>query len=158
MFIATLILILSSALFGFYIQETCRRILGRKFDRDYFNPIVNANRLEFLSVRKAVQEPNAPIEYSSFRMMLRCDYQALRYLLKTLCNEKQSYSRDDQLLMAYFRLTSFSLSLRHLLRLGERQPMLRMTAILEHFANVLGRRVSQAKVNDLSASEYFLTL
>lgn len=158
MFIATLILILSSALFCFYLQETCRRILGKKFDRGHFMPIVNANRLEFLSVRKAIQEASAPIEYSRFRIMLRCDYLALKYLLKTIGNEKGRYSRVERFLMAYFCLAAFSLSLRHLLRLGERAAMLRMVSILEYFCNVIGQRVNAADPGDLSASEYFLKL
>jgi hypothetical protein len=152
MFIATSILILAGAMFFFYLQETCRRILRKRFDRAYFAPIVNANRLEFLLVRKAIQDSSAPLEYSQFRMMLRCDYLALRYLLKKLGNEKRIYSREDWVLMAYFRLTAFSLSLRHRMRLDERKPMLLMTSILEYFGNVIGRRVSRAKLGDLSAS------
>lgn len=156
--ISTLILVFGSALLCFHFQEICRRILRRKFDRDYFMPIVNSNRLEFLSVRQAAQETNAPLEYSRFRMMLKCDCLALLYLLKTVANKEQRFSIEERLLTAYFRLTGLSLSLRHLLRLGERAAMLRMTSILEYYANVLGRRVSEAKVSDLSASEYFLTL
>jgi hypothetical protein len=151
MVIATSILILAGAMFFFYLQETCRRILRKRFDRAYFAPIVKANRLEFLLVRKAIQESKAPLEYSHFPMMLRCDYLALRYLLKNLGNEKRRYSREDWILMAYFRLTAFSLSLRHRLHLDERKPMLRMTFILEYFGNVIGWRVNRAKLGDLSA-------
>jgi hypothetical protein len=152
MFIATSILILAGAMFFFYLQETCRRILRKRFDRAYFAPIVNANRLEFLLVRKAIQESSTPLEYSQFRLMLRCDYLALRYLLKNLGNEKRRYSREQRILMAYFRLTAFSLSLRHRLRLDERKPMLRMTSILEYFGNVIGQQVNRARLGNLSAS------
>ena len=52
MFVASLILILSTALFFFYFQATCQKILRRQFDAEYFQVIVKANRLEFPSVQK----------------------------------------------------------------------------------------------------------
>jgi hypothetical protein len=158
MFLAALILILSTAMFFFYFQAVCQRILRHEFDRDYFQPIVNANRLEFPSVRKVLEEFGAPLEYSRFRMMLRCDYLALTYLLKNAANESRRYSLEDHLLMAYFRLSFLSLSLRHMFRLGERKIVLRLTKILEHFGNTVGRRVALAKIGDISASEYFMSL
>ena len=51
MVLAALILILSTAMFFFYFQVTCQKILRLQFDREYFRPIVNANRLEFLALR-----------------------------------------------------------------------------------------------------------
>ena len=81
MFLAALILILSTALFFFYLQAVCQKILRRKFDQEYFQSIVNANRLEFLSVRKALEEFDAPVDYPRLRMMLKCDYLALTFLL-----------------------------------------------------------------------------
>jgi hypothetical protein len=158
MFLAVLILTLSTAMFFFYFQAVCQRILQREFDRDYFLPIVNANRLEFPSVQKVLEEFGAPLEYSRFRMMLKCDYLALTYLLKTAANQSRRYSIDDRLLMAYFRLSFLSLSLRHVFRLGERRVVLRLTSILQYFGNTVGRRVALAKMGDVSASEYFLTL
>lgn len=158
MFLAGLILILSTAMFFFYFQAVCQRILHREFDRDYFLPIVNANRLEFLSVRKVMEEFSAPLEYSRFRMMLKCDFLALAYLLKTAANPNRRYSFDERLLIVYFRICFISLSMRHMFRLGERKMVLRLTEILEYFANSLGHRVSLAKVGELSASDYFLTL
>jgi hypothetical protein len=158
MVVAVLILIFSTAMFFFYFQATCQRVLRREFDRDYFTPVVNANRLEFPSVRKAVLDYTVPVEYSRFRMMLKCDYLALSYLLGSAGNQQRRYSKEDRLLMLYFRLTVFSLTLRHLFHLGERPAILRMTAILEYFGNVIGRRVNLAKTGYLSASDYLLTL
>jgi hypothetical protein len=158
MLLAALILILSTAMFFFYFQAVCQRILHHEFDRDYFLPIVNANRLEFPSVRKVMEEFGAPLEYSRFRMMLKCDYLALTYLLKNAGNQTRRYSFEDRLLMAYFRLSFFSLSFRHIFRLSERKIVLRLTNILEYFGNTVGRRVALAKIGDISASDYFLTL
>ena len=93
MIIASLILIVSTALFLFYFQATCQRILRKKFEQEYFQSIVNANRLEFPSVRKALEEFDAPVDYSRYRMTLKCDFLALTYLLKHAANAQQRFTR-----------------------------------------------------------------
>jgi hypothetical protein len=158
MFLDTLILILSTAMFFFYFQAVCERILRYEFDRDYLLPILNANHLEFPSVRKVIEEFGNPLEYSQFHVMLKCDYLALTYLLKTAANQTHRYSVNERLLMAYFRFSFLSLALRHLFRLRERKIVLRLTTILEYFGNTVGRRVALAKSGDISASNYFMSL
>jgi hypothetical protein len=158
MFFAVVILTLSMAMFFFYLQTICLRILQREFDRDYFLPIVNANRLEFPSVRKAVQEFDTPIDYARFCMMLKCDFLALTYLLKNAANESHRYAPQDRLLILYFHLTYLILRVRHWLRLDEKLPILRLTSILQFFGNVVGLRVSSTRFRDISASDYLLTL
>ena len=56
MFMAALILMVSTGLFFFYIQAVCQKILRRQFSQEFFQSIVNANRLEFPSVRKAIED------------------------------------------------------------------------------------------------------
>jgi hypothetical protein len=158
MLLAALILILVTALFLFYLQVTCRRILRRQFDREYFHAIVNANRLEFLAVRKAAEELGAPIDYPRMLMMLRCDFLALTYLLKNAANVNQRYSREERLLMLYFRLAFASLIARHWLRLREKPAILKLTAILQYFANVVGKRVNTVRFGNLTAPDYLLNL
>jgi hypothetical protein len=158
MLIAVLILVFSTALLGFYFQTICQRILRQEFDRDYFLSIVNANRLEFPSVREAVQEFDVPVDYARFCMMLKCDYLALTYLLKNAANESRRYSVEERLLIVYFHLVYIWLQVRHLFRMGEKPPILRLTSILEYFGNVVGRRVGFARLGGLSASDYLLTL
>lgn len=158
MFLAALILIFSTALFFFYFQATCQKILRRQFDREYFQAIVNANRLEFPSVRKALEEFDAPVDYPRLRMMLKCDFLALTYLLKNAANLQQRYSSEERLLMIYFRFTFLSMLMRHWLRLREKPPILKLTVILQYFANVLGQRVNTIRLADLSASDYLLKL
>ncbi len=158
MIIAVLILILSLAMLFFYLQTICLKILRQEFDRDYFLPIVNANRLEFPAVRKAVEEFDAPLDYARFCMMLKCDFLALSYLLKNAANESRRLTSRDRLLILYFHITYFMLHLRHLLRLDEKLPILRLTSILKFFGNVVGLRISSANFQDLSASDYLLTL
>lgn len=158
MFLAALILILSVAMFFFYLQTICLKILRQEFDHDYFLPIVNANRLEFPSVRKAVEEFDAPVDYARFCMMLKCDFLALSYLLKNAGNENHRYTPQDRLLIFYFHLTYVLLRFRHLLKFDEKTPILRLTSILRFFGNVVGMRVSSTRFRDISASDYLLTL
>lgn len=158
MFVAAAILILSTAMFFFYLQTICLRILQREFDREYFLPIVNANRLEFPSVRRAVEEFDAPVDYARFCMMLKCDFLALTYLLKNAANKSRRYAPQDRLLIFYFHVTYFLLRVRHCLRMNEKISILRLTSILQFFGNVVGLRVNAAHFRDISASDYLLTL
>ncbi len=158
MFLAALILILSTALFFFYFQATCQKILRTQFEREYFQSIVNANRLEFPSVRKSLEEFGAPVDYQRLRMMLKCDYLALTYLLKNAANVNQQYSHEERLLMVYFRFVFLSLFARHLFRLREQTPVLKLTAVLQYFANVVGQRVNTVRFGNLTASDYLLNL
>ena len=158
MFLASLILIISTGLFFFYFQVTCQKILGRQFEQEYFQSIVNANRLEFPVIRKSLEEFEGPVDYARVRMTLQCDYLALTYLLKNAANVNQRYSREEQLLIFYFRAVFFSLVVRHVLKLREKPAILRLTAILQYFANVVGQRVSLVRFGNLTASDYLLSL
>lgn len=158
MIVATMILIISVALFFFYIQVTCQKILARKFSEAYFQSIVDANRLEFPFVRKALEEFDTPVDYPWVCMTLKCDYLALTYLLKNAANVKQSYTREERLLMLYFRAILFSLFTLHLLKLREKPTIINLTRVLQHFADLVGQRVDQARFGELSASEYLQTL
>ena len=158
MFLAALILILSTALFFFYLQAVCQKILRRQFDQEYFRAIVNANRLEFPSIRKALEEFGTPVDYPRLRMMLKCDYLALTYLLKNAANVNQRYSQEERLLMFYFRLVFFFFWTRHWLKLREQPAVLKLTTILEYFANVVGQRMNMVRFGSLTAADYLLNL
>jgi hypothetical protein len=158
MILAALILILSTALFFFYFQVTCQRILRRQFDREYFHSIVNANRLEFPSLRKSLEEFGAPVDYPRLRMMLKCDFLALTYLLKNAANVNQRYSGEERLLILYFRWQFLSMAVRRLLRFGEKKAILRLTSVLQYFANVVGQRVNTVRFGNWTAADYLLNL
>ena len=158
MIVAALILILSTALFFFYFQVTCQKILRRQFDREYFQSIASANRLEFPSLRKSLEEFGAPVDYSRLRMMLKCDFLALTYLLKNAANVNQRYSNDERLLILYFRWQFLSLAVRRLLKVGENKAILKSTSVLQYFANVVGQRVNAVKFGNLTAADYLLNL
>jgi hypothetical protein len=158
MVLAALILILSTAFFFFYVQATCQRILRRQFDREYFLTVVNASGLEFPAVRRTLGELNAPVDYPRLRMILKCDFLALTYLLKNAVNVHQRYSGEERLLMFYFRLIFASLIARHWLRVGENPAILKLTTILQYFANVVGQRVNTVRFANLTAADYLLEL
>ena len=113
MFVATLILILSTALFFFYLQAVCQKILRRQFSQEFFQSIVLANRLEFPSVRKAIEDLGSPVEYPRLALTLKCDFLALTYLLKNAANVNQRYSYEERLLIVYFKLVFAYLVTRH---------------------------------------------
>jgi hypothetical protein len=153
MILSALILILSTAFFFFYLQATCQRILRQQFDREYFLAVVKANRLEFAMVRRTLGDLNAPVDYPRLRMMLKGDFLALTYLLKNAVNVHQRYSLEERLLMGYFRLVFASLITRHWLRVGEKPAILKLTVILQYFANMVGQRVNTFCFANLTASD-----
>ena len=142
MILATLILILSTAAFFFHFQVTCEKILRRQFERDYFQSIASVIRLEFPSFRKSLEEFGAPADYSRLPKMLKSDLLALTYLLKNSGNVKPGNSYEEQLLILYFRCQLLSLAVRHLVKVGENRAILRLTSVLQYFANVVGQRVN----------------
>jgi hypothetical protein len=158
MFMATLILILSTGLLFFYLQAVCQKILRRQFTQEFFQSIVNANRLEFPSVRKAIEDFGSPLEYPRLKLTLKCDFLALTYLLKNAANVNQRYSYEERLLILYFKLVFASLVTRHWLKLRETPAALKLTTILEYFANVVGERVNTVRFGNLTASDYLLNL
>ena len=151
---ATIVLIVSAALFFFYIQITCQKILRRQFEREYYQSIAHANRLEFAFLRKSLEEFGAPVDYFRLRMVLKCDFLALTYLLKNVDNVNQRYSNEERLLILYFRWQFISFAVRRLLRVGEREAALRLTSVLQYFANVVGRRALTVRFGNLTADDY----
>ncbi len=158
MFMAALILMVSTGLFFFYFQAVCQKILRRQFSQEFFQSIVNANRLEFPSVRKAIEDLGSPMEYPRLLLTLRCDFLALTYLLRNAANVNQRYSYEERLLILYFKLVFAALITCHWLKLRETPAALKLTAILEYFANVVGERVNSVRFGNLTASVYLLNL
>jgi hypothetical protein len=157
MFLPCLILIVSTEFLLFYFQVVCERILRRQFAQEYFRSIVNVNRLEFASVQKAIEDFGSPVEYARLTVTLRCDFLVLTYLLKNATNVNQRCTCTEHLLMFYFRVVFASLAARHWLRWRENSAVLKLTAILQYFANVVGERISSVRVRDMTVSD-FLTI
>jgi len=157
MIMPTLVLIVSAGLLIFYVQAVCQKILQRPFTHEYFQAIANVNNLEFPSVRKAIGEVGAPVEYPRHILTLRCDFLVLTYLLKNATSVYQGCTYEERLLILYFQVLFVSLFLRHWLRWREDSAVLKLTIILQYFANVVGERVNRVGFGNLSASD-FLTL
>jgi hypothetical protein len=151
MILSWLIMALSMAMFFFYFQATCQKILRRQFEQEYFHSIANVIRLEFPSLQNALAEPGATLDYSRLPKMLRSDFHALTYLLKNTAGASQRYSREERVLMLYFRWQLISLAARRTLKVGEKRAILKLASVLRYFANVIGQRVNTAGFGDLRA-------
>jgi len=151
MILAWLILALSLAMVFFYFQATCQRILRRQFEREYFQIIADVIRLEFPSLRKSLDDFGVAVDYSRLPRALKCDFLALTHLLKSTGNVHQRYSTEQRLLIHYFRVQLFSLAVRRLLRVGEKKAALRLTSVLQYFANVVGQRLYAEEFGNLKA-------
>ena len=156
--VSVVILIVSTALLPFYLHETCKRILRREFGHDVFLPVVNANRLEFPFIRKVLEEFDVPVDYPRFRVQLMSDFLVLTYLLKNACNPRRRLSNDERLLCIYFVLVFLVLIIAHTLRFNERAVVLKLTLILEYFANVVGERLNRIRLGDMTGSDYLIGL
>ncbi len=135
------VLVVSTALFFFYLQATCERALQREFSHPYFREIVQAIQLEYPRLRDSY-ESNASPNYSDARLALECDFTALTYLVKRGGGASRRLSRPEKLLMLYFRVLLFSLPIRHALKLQERNAVLKSASILQYFANLTGETLN----------------
>ena len=161
MLLSVVVLIVSLGLFLFYLHESCERcekILRHEFDAEFFHAVVNANRLEFPFVRKAVEEFDVPVDYLRFRMQLFCDFLALIFLLKNACNPGRRLSNDERLLWIYFLVLFLGFIIVHTLRFNQRAVVLKLTAILQYFANVVGERLNTVRLGDMTGSDYLMRL
>ena len=158
MILAWVILALSLAMVFFYFQATCLKILRRPFDQEYFQSIAKVIRLEFPSLRKSLEEFGVPVDYRRLRRTLKSDFFALIYLLKNAANVNQRFSNEERLLLLYFRWQLLSLAVRRLLKAGETKTILRLTSVLEYFANVVGQRMNTAGFGNLKAVNFLANL
>ena len=141
MILSSLILTLSLAIDFFYFQATCQKILSRQFDREYSQSIARVVRLEFPTLQKSLDDIGIAVDYSRLPRALKCDFLALTHLLKNTANVKQGYSKEQLLLILYFHVQFLSLPVQRLLRVGDRKAALRLTSVLQYFANVIGQRL-----------------
>ena len=142
------VLAASAALFFFYLQAACERVLRREFSHSYLQDVITAIQLEYPRLREGVAA-NASLQYSETRIALECDFIALQYLLKSSDRARRHLSPSEKGLMLYFRFLLFSMSIRHALNLQEKESVLKLTTILQYFANLLGERV---RVNSLDTA------
>lgn len=145
------ILILSTALFIFYIQTLCEKVLRREFSRPFFQDVLNTLDLEFPRLREALSA-NSPVSYEQIHLALKCDYATLTYLIKNGNPNRSRFSWQERLLISYFRLLLLALPVRHVCHFHEKQAVMKLTVILHHFANLVGERVSETAVPSMVGS------
>lgn len=158
MFIAALILVLSTGLFFFYLQAVCQKILRRHFAQSFWRLIAHVNGFEFPLVRKALEGFGVSVEYPRLMVTLRSDFLALTCLVKNAAHDNQLYTYEERLLILYFKVVFVSLVMRHWLNLRETPAALKLTFILEYFANVVGERVNTVRFGNPTASDYLSNL
>ncbi len=141
MLMSVLVLVFSCSLFLFFSQAICEKALKREFSHPYFKEIIQAIQLEYPRLRDS-SESGAPYSYSDARLVLKCDFTALEYLLKNGGPSRGRLSRAERILMLYFRFLLFCLPIRHAFKLQEREAVSKLTTILQFFANSLGEKLS----------------
>ncbi len=145
MILSVVILVFSSALFFFYVQAFCEKALQREFSRPYFQDIIDTIQLEYPRLRAAVAS-NDSLDYSDASHALKCDFITLEYLLTNSDRTRGHLSRPEKILLLYFRFLLFSLPIRRTFKLQEGGAVLRLAAILQYFANLVGERLSAGSV------------
>ena len=141
MIVASLILILSTALFFFYLQMVCQQLLRREFVEPFYLRLAQVTGLEFPALREAIGNARYVGDHASIANALRCDITAVSYLLKRAFRTRL-LTTGDRLLLLYWRVMFISWRLRHILGLQEIPAFLELTAILQYLANVVGVRVA----------------
>jgi hypothetical protein len=151
MILSIAILVLSTALFLFYLQTLCEKVLRREFSRPYFQDVLNAIDLEFPRLRQALSA-NAPMSYSQIQLALKCDFFTLRYLVKNGDPKRRRFSWQERLLVSYFSVLLLILPLSYAFHFRERQSVMKLTVILYHFANLVGERVTPVNASNMVPS------
>jgi hypothetical protein len=145
------ILVFSTALFIFYIQTLCESVLRREFSRAYFQDVLNAIDLEFPRLRQAI-EANYAVSQAQIQLALKSDYVTLTYLIKKGNPKQRHFSWQERLLISYFRVLLLVLPARHAFHFREREAVIKLTTILQHFANLVGERVFSAEAPGMAPS------
>jgi hypothetical protein len=145
------ILVLSTAMLVFYIQTLCENVLRREFGRAYFQDVLNALDLEFPRLRQAI-ESNVSVSQAQIQVALKSDYFTLTYLIKKGNPKQRHFSWQERLLISYFRALLLILPVRYAFHFREREAVIKLTAILHHFANLVGERVFAAEAPGMAPS------
>lgn len=142
--VSAFILISSGVLLLLWLRSACQSVLGSQFERDYSSEVAEANQLEFLAVRHALE--NSVEEHPDVGeavTALERDYEALTYLLRNAATVHVGrYSQAERLLILDFQLLRLWVRASHLVGLRTwRSALLEMAAILQYFGNVVGQRL-----------------
>jgi hypothetical protein len=101
-----------------------------------------------------MEDFESPAAYRHLTATLRCDFLTLTYLMKNAANVNQGYAQEERLLILYFKVMYVSLVACHWLGFSKTAALLKLTGILQYFANVVGERVNTARFHNLAPSDY----
>jgi len=141
MVMSVLVLVVSTALFFFYIQTVCDKALKREFNRAYFQDVIKAIHLEFPRLCNLF-DPNVFYNYSDARQVLKGDFATLEYLLRNAGPSRRHLSWCEKVMVFYFRFLLLFLPIRHAFRFHEKEAVLRLASILQLFASLVGEKLS----------------
>ena len=156
--VSALILVFSAALLLFYLQAACERIIGRPFEEPLAHPVIEGNKLTFLQIRHALETSQALVDCARFRAQLNCDFAALIHLLRNAGAERRRLSGAERTGAIYFRVLSGFSAVCRLVGIEGRSLLLKMTSVLEFFANLLGERTRRVRFGQLTPAERPLSL
>jgi len=152
--VSVFILLFSLAALFYWVRSTIVTILDSQGATLEAIHLAEVNRLEVTLVRAAMAASSRAADYGRLQESLRHDFQALTYLLRFAATVNVgSYTREEQMLVVDFHM------MRVLCALGRsfspalaRYALTEMTAVLEHFADIMGRRASRFAMDVTSVS------
>ncbi len=145
MVMAGIVLIISAALFMFYLQSLCEKILRQEFKHSYSAFLIHTASLEFLDVRRKLAATEGDFDYARMTSALECDYQVAINLLKNFESKGLRRKIQNSLLKCYFRAVTYSLSPCRALGFTGKSSLLKMTDILQYFSSTIGQQMSVAR-------------
>jgi len=126
--VSIFVLVISWALFFFYIQTICERALRQEFSRPHAEHILNVLQLEYPLVRKAL-ESNSPVDFQHALRALKCDFVTLEYLIKNGDGSRRRVSRETKMLFSYFRFLLFCLSVPNAQKFRGKEAVLKLATM-----------------------------
>ncbi len=153
MFVSLFILVFSLGALAYWVRLTVQAILESSQATTEAIRLAEANRLEFPLVRQALAAADQASEYGRLVESLRHDFLALTYLLRFAATVNVGrYSREEKLLVMDFHLMRIVYTFgRAFSPRMARYALSEMTAVLEHFAGIMGRRMSNFALDVVSA-------
>jgi hypothetical protein len=153
MFISLFTVMFSLGALAFWIRSSIQTILDGGQATSEALRLAEANRLEFPLVRQALAAADRASEYGRLVESLRHDFLALTYLLRFAATVNVGrYSREEKLLVMDFHLMRIVYTFgRAFSPRVARYALSEMTSVLEHFAGVMSRRMSNFALDVVSA-------
>lgn len=108
--------------------------------------LVEATRLEFLAVRQGLQSAASFARHGLWAESLGYDFVALKYLLRSVPTDARHRSSAEEhlLVLDYHLMWCLYAISRWFAPAVARSALMEMTAILEHFAGIVSRRMANA--------------